>query len=405
MSITPRAALEDPDLPAAELLLGPEAGPLLEAASAALGPAHGDVRTWRVSQVRYQPGEAITVEFRVEIASADGVSVQTVVASVGVPVPTTTTMLSSGDIEVAVWRFPSDPLLPGLAVAADPSRAAELLAQVGMPAGRLELRTRAYRAGRRAVVEAEVEGTRVFLKVLRPHKVRGLHRRHLALARSVPVPHSLGVAADLGIVVLQAMPGEPLRHRLDRGASPLPSPAAIVELLDRFPTAAGRHRKGAHARAGFHGAMLAAVVPDLAPRIEEIRAELASLPDGEPEVPVHGDLHVSQLLVDGGDLVGLVDVDTAGMGHRSDDLGNLVGHLAILSMTSPSATSIDAYGSRLVGWFDRLVDPAVLRRKAAASILALATGPFRVQLPDWPRHTEVRIAGAERWLEAARRLS
>jgi hypothetical protein len=33
----------------------------------------------------------------------------------------------------------------------------------------------------------------------------------------------------------------------------------------------------------------------------------------------------------------------------------------------------------------------------AAVLLGLATGPFRVQQPDWPARTAARLTLAERW--------
>jgi hypothetical protein len=395
MSLHPRPV--DSDLPEVAALLGPEAGEILAAALPDV-----DVETWSTTQVRYEPGRAITVQYRVVAHTAEGAHDATIVAAVGVDVPDGTSMLLSDGRAIAMWRFPDDPLLPGLGIAARPARAGELLEQIGLPAGTARLRTRAYRAGRRAVVEAVVAGSRVFLKVVRPGSVAGLQQRHEGLARSVPVPHSLGWSGEHGIVVLQAMPGNSLRRQLETTSAPLPAPAAVVQLLDRFTGPPGaRGVAGAHRRAEFHARLLRAVAPGLSDRINAIVAALAEIRERAPAVPVHGDLHVAQLLVDGSTIVGIVDVDTAGIGHRANDLANMVGHLATLSTVSPAAARIDAYGAQLMAHFDRVVEPADLRRRVAGTILALATGPFRVQMEDWPRQTERRIALAERWLESA----
>jgi hypothetical protein len=52
-----------------------------------------------------------------------------------------------------------------------------------------------------------------------------------------------------------------------------------------------------------------------------------------------------------------------------------------------------------------MVDPIDLRRRVAAVVLGLATGPFRVQRDNWPSATLQRIEMAERWLTSARLVS
>ena len=383
----------DPALPLVTTLLGPQAGVVL-------APAFPDAELDRLepAQVRYLPGESITVQYRAEFRDAD--TALAVVATVGIPAPAESTVVSGPDGEITVWVYPADPHLPGLPMATRAAPAAGLLRQLGVDAGPPALRTRAYRAGRRAVVEARLPSERAFFKVVRPRRVQELHDRHQALAGSVPVPHSLGVAPEHGIVVLQAMPGVPLRRAIEDG-QPLPDPAALVALLDQFPTEGSLSRvRGAAERSSFHANLLMAVLPSWRDRIAEI-AERVGDADDEPLVPVHGDLHASQLLVGAGSIVGLVDVDTAGRGRRSDDLGNLVGHLATVASMSAKSAAFDAYGRTLIDHFDGLVPPDRLRRKAAATIFALATGPFRVQMGDWPAHTARRLSLAERWLESA----
>ena len=118
-------------------------------------------------------------------------------------------------------------------------------------------------------------------------------------------------------------------------------------------------------------------------------------------VPVHGDFHSSQLLVSDRGVEGLVDVDTAGIGHRSDDLATLLAHLDMVAMDSPRGAAVRAYGSSVARVFDRIADPGLLRRKVAAAILGFATGPFWIQQPGWPRATQRRLMRAEAWLDAA----
>jgi hypothetical protein len=51
--------------------------------------------------------------------------------------------------------------------------------------------------------------------------------------------------------------------------------------------------------------------------------------------------------------------------------------------------------------FERDLPAAPLRRRTAAVVLSLATGPHRVQETDWRANTLARIALTERWLDHA----
>ena len=54
--------------------------------------------------------------------------------------------------------------------------------------------------------------------------------------------------------------------------------------------------------------------------------------------------------------------------------------------------------------WDSWVDPIDLRRRVAAVIIGLATGPFRVQVETWPTEVRRRLDLAERWVESADRV-
>jgi hypothetical protein len=63
---------------------------------------------------------------------------------------------------------------------------------------------------------------------------------------------------------------------------------------------------------------------------------------------------------------------------------------------------VEDYAGGLLRIWDRMVDPTDLRRRVAAVVLGLATGPFRVQRDNWPSGTMQRIEMAERWVRSAR---
>jgi hypothetical protein len=370
---------------------------LLEAAASELG---WEFRGAKVAQVDYRPGRSVVVQFRVDTGGTRPAR-ETLVAAEGVRLPESVGTFSDGVRSIGVWRFPDDPFLPGLATARDPARVARLLAQIGVTTGEdLRVATRSYRPRHRAVIEVLAPPHRVFLKVVRPARIELLQRLHAVVADHVPVPHTLGWSADLGIVVLEAIAGTSLRHEVERGASG-PSAEAIAALLDAIPPMAGaRHVTGPAARAGGHARLLGAVVPEARSRLTEITRRLESAA-GDAEVAVHGDLHSAQVMVNGPDLVGLVDIDTMGIGRRADDLATLLAHLAASSLRTGNPGAFNEYWAGLIGHFDRMTDPADLRLRVAGAAIGFATGPFRVQMKDWPTETLRRIKPAERWLASA----
>lgn len=197
------------------------------------------------------------------------------------------------------------------------------------------------------------------------------------------------------------LPGLTLRRALDGHGFDRPGPAGLLGLLDDLPAVGTAMVGTPSASVARHGHLVAAVVPELAERISRLVGAVEVGFDSKAhEVPVHGDLHDGQLLVDGGRISGLLDVDTAGNGDRITDLSTLVGHLSTLALSSRRRSAVERYAARLLGGFDATVEPARLRREVAAVVLGLATGPFRVQQPGWADETGRRVALAEQWLES-----
>jgi aminoglycoside phosphotransferase len=391
------------DCPDIDLLTGPDAGDILRAA---LRDTGGEVLAWRTHQVDLQPRRGSTAAYRVRVRWADGrVSEERFGAFTGAPPPGALTV-GDADDRVTVWRFPHDPYLPGLAAAHDPVAVADLLRTFGLGGGPARLRVRAYRPRRRAVIEAVGASGRLFLKVVRPERVEPLHERHrLLTGAGVPAPQSLGYTPE-GVLVLSALPGQTLREALRDPDTPVPSGAAILELLGRLPpelTAAPRRRSWLD-RAGHYAAVVAGALPGESERVTRLAEAVAAEAGTGPTVPVHGDFYENQVRVRDGRITGLLDIDTAGPGDRIDDLACLLGHLSVLTRHGREpATAVGRIGARYLAAFERVVDPADLRYRVAAVVLSLATGPHRVQELQWQRATRYRIDLAQRWLDSARR--
>lgn len=394
------------------LLTGPDAGEVL---AAAVGTAGGQLRSWRARQVDHRPGST-TVAYTARVAWADREQTEVLAASTGLPTDAGDAAgvlrLTDGDHDVAAWRFPLDPGLPALATATDARAVHGLLADLGLDDDTgpddVRLVTRAYRPRRRAVLEVRTPRRRLFLKVVRPSAVADLHRRHALLTDAgVLAPRSYGWN-DAGLVVLQALPGRGLRGELQtRGPAALGSdhllraldalPPSLLDLPARPSWSDAAHR---------HGHVLGSVLPDEAARATELADAVttAAAAGDEPLVGVHGDFYEGQLLVRDGRLTGVLDVDTAGPGRRSDDLGCLLAHLEVLGLRD-GAERLRAAARVWSGELEATVDPCALRARTAGVLLSLATGPHRVQEPDWERATRARLDLVEHRLAGSRRES
>ena len=280
-----------------------------------------------------------------------------------------------------------------------------LLASYGVQAGPLELVLRSYRPRRRAVVEVRGAGLRLFVKVLRPTRVAALHHRHRLLHDAgVPVPRSLGWTDD-GMLVLGALPGRDLRSVL-RTAAAAPASGELIALLDGLPVdvCALPRRASWTDNVAHYAAVVGSALPveaDRAARLaRQIAARLEPAPAGDE--PTHGDFYETQILLSGSLVTGLLDVDTVGPGRRVDDLACLLAHTALLARIEPGhAASTSALTERLRVEFGRHVDPVELRTRVAGVLMSLATGPHRVQEPDWRGATSARLDLVQRWLEDA----
>lgn len=400
-----RPGPRDPALTVAPHLTGPDAAEIL---GAALGAADLTLDAWRLDSVHHRVGRSLSALYAARVLAPDGEPHDlALVAHVDrKPVPDGPVTVEVADVPVSVWRFPNDPFLPGLPSATSHARVRELLDELGVEAGTVGLEIRAYRPSRRAVVEVQIDGEEaagrvLYLKVLAGTRAQRLATVHRELAEHVPVPGVVGVSAAQGILAIRALAGTTLRTALVDHA-PVPTPADLVALSERF--AAARLTAGADpsrfADPTRHVSVLADLVPDRRADLERT-AEVA-LAVGGPRVPVHGDLHDAQLLIEDGEVVGLLDVDGAGEGRLAQDAGSLVAHLEALGEVWPDADArVRAYAADVADAYERLLDPRDLARGAAGAWLGLATGPYRVQDAGWERFTRHRIDRALAWADRA----
>lgn len=221
---------------------------LLQAALA----AGGRLLSWSARAVDHRPAHSTTVSYSARVAWADGERAETLGASTGLGTveecPPGVIAVSDGERQVAVWRFPLDPALPALASAYDADAVSGLFASYGLPSASVRFRTLAYRPGRRAVLEATTSGATLFLKVMRPRRVAGMHERHRLL-------HDAGVRWRAAWVGTATASSSSRRWRARRCApSSANALAARPPARTLSPCSAASPTPSAPSRAGWDGA-------------------------------------------------------------------------------------------------------------------------------------------------------
>ena len=395
---------QDPD--GSALLTSAEAGGLLQAA---VEHAGGRLVSWTLDHVDANPPHSTTATYSAVVDWPYGRREELLGVSARASGPVATDaaaeIFADGEREVAVWIYPQDPDLPGLARAAYAESMAEVcnahqVFDHAVVPGDLDLHMVGYRPRRRAVVRvAASDDEVVYVKVLRPRLFDDVVRRHRLLAEAgVPVA-PIAATTDDQLLILRELRGIPLAQAVFEPARPCTA-EQLIELLDSLPASVAQlERRPPWSDAVHHYAnVVAKAVPRLEERlgrlVDTIAAGLA--PVGLGHEPTHGDFHEGQVHVADGRVCGLLDIDTIGPGHRVDDLACLVAHLSTIQRMNPAQEArVHELVRSWVPVFDTRVDPTQLRLRSAAVIISLATGPFRGQEPDWERETATMIRSAE----------
>ena len=395
----------DPD--GSLLLTSDDVGAVL---AAAVQHAGGTLVSWALDHVDANPAQSTTATYSALVdwpygrrEELLGVSAR---ASGPVDTDTAAEIFADGDREVAVWIYPQDPDLPGLARAAYAESMAELCNRLDIfeaivRPDDLSLQMIGYRPRRRAVVRVSFGEPPqvVYVKVLRARLFDDVVDRHrLLLQAGLPVAPIAAVTDD-HLLILRELPGESLAKAIFEAPEPC-SAEALIDVLDAMPSSVGRldRRPPWSDAVGHYARMVAAALPGLEPKLDRlvdtISQGLAQIPPGNEAT--HGDFHEGQVHVSGGRVCGLLDTDTLGPGWRADDLACLIAHLSTIQrMNAAQEARVHQLIRRWVPVFDTRVDATELRLRAAAVIISLATGPFRGQEPDWERETATMIGSAE----------
>ena len=306
-----------------------------------------------------------------------------------------------------VFRYPDDPYLPGLRLAASAADAHQLLTQyVPISPQRVRVETMRYRPCTRAVLRhvvswrhARMGSVTLFARVMRPGRVgRLLAASELAEYSGFSMPRLVGCWAEGGVVWMTRVPGDTVRTRIQKGAPP--DPQRILDGLAKLWSARVELAEGQplDLLGGFQmterllshllqdeeaGRFLQQVTDVLAPFSEAWR----------PSALAHNDFYDDQvLLTPEGDLA-LVDFEETGLGDPLFDVGNMLAHLRWMARFGNAPEACDAYRSSVrsaalarFGW-----EPQALNLREAFALFRLSAGPIRQLRPNWARRVEAGL--------------
>ncbi|WP_299166163.1 phosphotransferase [uncultured Arthrobacter sp.] len=385
------------------LLEGPAVEPALATAAAQL---IGRLEQWSLRGMHHRPGAGVTGIYAVRCRTPDGqlegflcLTTRTFEGTF----PRSVRLRGPGGIALLAWSHPNDPLLPDLAWACDANSVGAAL--FGVRAAKLT--TLGYRPMRRAVLRAEGAGETRFLKVLRQDHVAPLRRRHeLLLDAGIPVPQPL-TSPRKDVLVTMPAKGTPLASRLMLDGAADLAPRTLIDLLERLPQGARNlsARPPWSARVRDYARAATAALPAESARIAELAVRVEGVIRTEPAGPVvatHGDFYEGNLLIENGQVTGVLDLDGVGPGHLVDDLACFLAHLAVLPCVDERYVHVPGALTRFQGAFEERVEASALRARTAGVVMTLIAGarkPGQNQPDDgWRADALRRLRVAEHFL-------
>ncbi len=212
------------------------------------------------------------------------------------------------------------------------------------------------------------------------------------------IPRTLGWSQDLGIVVLEALLGDSLKARMLAGQGIELGATEILTLLEMFPQATDG-APPAHditATARHHYRMLIDIAdPQISAATEGLIGHTELRPP-QDERWIHGDFHIGQIMVGADGRVALVDVDRAGIGDPLDDIATFIAHLFDFTRRRPNPAASKLMMDLLDAAYEKY-GRVETRATVSAVMLALSTGAYARQEPDWKAQVLSNLEDAATW--------
>lgn len=347
----------------------------------------------RIQQLSYQPGRRALVSYVVEQSDSQWLVDDQFAIE-----------LTPGKPE-RLFRYPDDPFLPGLAVAASPVEAHKLLAKhLPISPHRVLVEPVRYRPGTRAVLRHVVDWgrsrktrTTLFARVMPPARLpRLITAAALADSSGFTLPPIVGSWPEGGVVWMSEVPGETLRERIRSGTPP--KPERILDALAPLWETPLKPDEGQplNVLGGYQSTerLLAHVLEDqeaalqLFSRVTEVLGPFAKA--WHPSTLAHNDFHDDQVLITPAGRLALVDFEEVGPGDAQIDVANLLAHLHWMVRFGAAPGTCEAYRAAIrsaalerFGW-----DPRDLDVREAYAIFRLTSNPVRQMRRDWASRVE-----------------
>ena len=295
-----------------------------------------------------------------------------------------------------------DAALPELAHLTDPEGAAEALAAFGYsPPVRVHVLS--HRKGNRAVLRLEHADGEVFCKLMHPEVAGPLAEHHRFLRQAgLPVPRVIGYT-DGGALFLTTSHGTPGPEAVVH-YEPEVLLDAIDAVRDKFKRVGLRRpaRRSIATRIEWFLEQLMRALPDRRESLEQLSFAVVPTkhaPTSEV-VGVHGDLHIAQLFFERGEVSGVIDVDTAGIGEPDNDSANFIAHAIASAILNERAGNADA--GQALGMLANAADRRWIHTTRARALTAvhLLGHAQRAVVGDRPEHARQLIDLAERAVRA-----
>jgi len=257
------------------------------------------------------------------------------------------------------------------------------------------------------------EPLRLIGKIFRPQHGEPIYQKMRDLAAlgfgeaaddRVRAPAALGFCPELRLLVQEEVPGCSFKEQLVESGSPelMRQIARVLVKLHSQPWPGPAFRMPQHvARCHPKHEILARERQDLAERIDFIVRRAHEIEAGfslDDFGAIHGDLHLSQILVDGPDAY-LIDLDSLALGDPAADLANLLvflnSHRRIPGLSELIEVLLD-------GYFE-VMDERIRARipvYQAATLLRRSCKDLRFRRPGWRERATGRIDDAVALLEA-----
>jgi len=260
----------------------------------------------------------------------------------------------------------------------------------------------AHRAEKRGSVRrVDRDGQAVYTKVVRPGRLSATMAGARVRVDGVRVPKVTAVDPDDGTMDCRALPGRTLHDIL---ADPTLTTAEVIAAgravggavarLHACPPPSSLRRHGATeemavTRGWLRQARVHGLLDDtglVRQRLETARGLLADT--GGESAFLHRDLHDKQVVVDGDDSVGILDLDLAATGEAALDLANLLVHMELRSLQGlcPAARAracadavVDGYAPELDTW-RRVPAYALTTRLRLGAVYAFRPGSAGIGL-------------------------